>query len=260
MSTPLVTIITATYNRAKMFSECAEAVLAQTFADWQWWVALNFDVGDRLSVLDYQMATAAWKDYRVLPIYFPCNKEARAAYHVPAQIVNWLYPKVTTPYIYWLSDDDLIDPDGLGLLVSAAQPIVRAMTRDELGPFGGSGMTLEKDRYDAVYGRCEVVDQRPDGTYAHGSWCYDDGDVGLGTGIDPHCRLDGGQVLHTADLWRRATADGWQLTDSKADAAANDGTLLRRLAEFARFHYVPARIVTHRRHAGATYHKPQVNP
>jgi len=245
---PLVTIITATYNRPAMFSECAAAVLAQSFTDWAWWVALNFDVGDRLSVLDYQMATAAWKDYRVLPIYFPCNKEARAAYHVPAQIVNWLYPKVTTPYIYWLSDDDLIDPDGLGALLEFAQPY--------------HSITSETERYrcDAVYGRCEVVDQQADGTYAHGSWCYDAGDVGLGTGIDPHCRLDGGQVLHTADLWRRATADGWILTDAKADAASNDGTLLARLAEFARFHYVPTKIVTHRRHAGATHHPPQVHP
>ena len=53
------------------------------------------------------------------------------------------------------------------------------------------------------------VDQQADGTYAHGSWCYDAGDIGLDTGIDPHCRLDGGQVLHTKALWDRATADGW---------------------------------------------------
>jgi hypothetical protein len=61
-------------------------------------------------------------------------------------------------------------------------------------------------------------------------------------------------------LWDKATADGWQLTDSKDDAAGNDGTLLNRLAQFARFHYVPQRIITHRRHSGATHHKSRATP
>jgi hypothetical protein len=109
----------------------------------------------------------------------------------------------------------------------------------------------------AVYGRCEVQDEQPDGSFKTACWCYEAGDVGLSTGIEPKCLLDGGQVLHTRDLWMRAVADGWQLTDAKKDAAANDGTLLNRLAEFARFHYVPQRIVTHRRTKLSTHHKPQ---
>lgn len=277
MSTPLVTIITATYNRPAMFAECAAAVLAQSFTDWQWWVVFNCENYP----WEYSHATPKlWSDPRVQSHWFPVADCERDDLHWPATIVNWLYPKVTTPYIYWLSDDDLIDPDGLGVLVEAAQPKIRAMTRAEMGEWGGAGITTEKERYDAVYGRCEVVDQQPDGSYKTACWCYPgehtdgvvegihhpsttmggvgDWDVGLGTGISPHCRLDGGQVLHTADLWRRATADGWQLTDSKADAASNDGTLLARLAKFARFHYVSQRIVTHRRHAGAAFHRPQL--
>ena len=240
MSTPLVTIITPTYNRPAMFAECAAAVLAQTFTDWVWWVVFNTE---QWTHGYYVSMDNLWKDQRIVPIWYPVLEKERTRFHVPARIVNWLYGKVTTDYIYWLSDDDLIDPDGLKDLVRFA---------NEMASWPGG--------CDAVYGRCEVVDQQPDGTYTHGSWCYDSGDVGLGTAIDPHCRLDGGQVLHTADLWRRATADGWSLTDSKADAASNDGTLLARLAEFARFHYVPTKIVTHRRHAGATHHPPQVHP
>ena len=243
MSTPLVTIITPTYNRPAMFSECAAAVLAQSFTDWAWWVVFNTE---QWTHGYYVSMDNLWKDQRIVPIWYPVLEKERTRFHVPARIVNWLYPKVTTPYIYWLSDDDLIDPAGLEALVEAS---------------------LDEDwdthevwaKHDVVYGRCEVVDQQPDGSYTHGSWCYDSGDVGLGTAIDPHCRLDGGQVLHTADLWRRATADGWQLTDSK-DAGTSDGVLLHRLAEFARFHYVPTKIVTHRRHAGATHHPPQVHP
>lgn len=232
MSQPLVTIISATYNRPAMFAECASAVLAQTFTDWVWWVVFNAVQWPKGYVMDEQQ----WHDPRVIPIWYPASEAERKFCHLPARIVNWLYPKVTTPYIYWLSDDDLIDCDGLAWLVDHANV----------------------HQLSAVYGRCEVTDQQPDGSYAHACWCYDDGDVGGDTGISPHCLLDGGQVLHTADLWRRAVADGWKLSDAKTDAASNDGTLLARLAEFARFHYVPVKIVTHRRHTGATYYRPQL--
>lgn len=254
---PSVTIVTPTYNKPERFAECAAAVLAQSFADWTWWVVFN----EESWVYGYPMPPdPPWNDPRVNLIWYPIMPHWRHQAHIPARIVNWLYPKVTTPYIYFLADDDLIDPDGLGVLVSAMLP--------EPGMWHEDGTGL-----DAVYGRCEVQSEQPDGSFVTTAWCYPGPvkkgadisanisfDVGLGTGVEPHCRLDGGQVLHTADLWSRATADGWQLTDSKDDAAANDGTLLNRLAEFARFHYVPQRIVTHRRTYESTFHKPQVSP
>jgi hypothetical protein len=241
---------------------------------WVWGVVINRVDWPPVYHISF-LAGGSGYDPRIVPIWYAVSGDVRERFHVPAMIVNWLYPKVQTPYIYWLSDDDLIDPDGLGLLLDAAWPYRKA-TKGAI-PY----------EHDAVYGRCEVVDEQADGSYAHGSWCYpglhdgiismefQDGngkplsklaagdasgwDVGLGTAVNPHCLLDGGQVLHTAELWRKATADGWTLTDSKTDAPTNDGTLLNRLAQFARFHYVPQRIVTHRRHKGATYHGPQVS-
>jgi Glycosyl transferase family 2 len=259
MTQPLVTIITPTYNRPAMFAECAAAVLAQSFTDWTWWVVFNcasfpYDYCKP----DCNFHDKLWSDIRFVPIWYPVQEYQRERRYLPAEIINWLYPKVTTPYIYFLADDDLIDSEGLGVLIDATYPDFR-------------GDSFYHSGRDAVYGRCEVIDQQPDGSYKHGAWCYPGEnaefagpftlgafDVGLGTGVNPNCLLDGGQVLHTAELWRKATADGWQLTDANADAAACDGLLLARLAEFARFHYVPQRIVTHRRHAGAAHHKPQV--
>jgi len=156
-----------------------------------------------------------------------------------------------------LADDDLIDRDGLGVLVKEAKPQKRLVP--ERGDFGfGPSIELSKPQYDAVYGRCEVQDEQPDGTFKTGCWCYDGQDVGLNTSIDPDCRLDGGQVLHTKALWDRCTADGWQLSDKKEDAGHNDGQLLSRLAQFATFHYVPQRICTHRRTHLSSFHKPQL--
>lgn len=244
MSQPLVTIITPTYNKPTFFAECAESVLAQTFTDWVWWVVVN--------AWSWPSGYAGrfFNDPRVLTIWCPITEQRRSEVHVPAEIVNWLYHKVTTPYIYFLADDDLIDAEGLYVLVDA-------MRKSERISHPRYGVWWKETQLDAVYGRCEVLDEQPDGTFAHACWCYDAGDVGLGTGINPHCLLDGGQVLHTKALWDKATADSWTLNTSKSDAAANDGTLLNRLAQFARFHYVPQRIVTHRRTHLSTFHKPQ---
>jgi len=234
-----VTIITPTYAKPTFFAQCAESVLAQTYQDWVWWVVFNCEAYP----WEYsQKSSPHWTDPRMLPIWYHTNWQERDLVHVPAQIVNWLYPKVQTPYIYFLADDDLIDREGLAKLV----PVINQPHDDR------------SENKEAVYGRCEVQNEQPDGTFKTGCWCYDGQDVGLNTSIDPDCRLDGGQVLHTKALWDRCTADGWQLSDKKEDAGHNDGQLLSRLAQFATFHYVPQRICTHRRTHLSSFHKPQL--
>jgi hypothetical protein len=240
--TAQVTIITPTYNKPIYFAECAASVLAQTYQDWVWWVVYNFDNGTNNPAYN----SGYLSDPRIVPIYYPIMPELRHEHHWPATIVNWLYPKVQTPYIYFLADDDLIDENGLETLVIAAN---KGGYVNLLGNIVG---------LDAVYGRCEVQNEQPDGSFTTGCWCYEGSDVGLGTGIDPDCRIDSSQILHTKALWDKATADGWQLTDSKEEAAHSDGILLNRLAQFATFHYVPQRINIHRRTRLSECHKPQV--
>ena len=111
--TAKVTIITPTYNKPDYFIECAKSVLDQTYQDWVWWVVFNC----REFPSGYNAYGPWWEDSRIVPIYYPVGETGRAAWHITARIVNWLYPKVQTPYIYFLADDDLIDGDGLGLLV-----------------------------------------------------------------------------------------------------------------------------------------------
>ena len=237
--TAQVTIITPTYNKPTYFAECARSVLAQAYQDWVWWVVFN-----DLWFPDGYMLQPWFHDPRVVPLIYPVSPSTRENAYIPPRIVNWLYPKVQTPYIYFLADDDLIDGDGLGILVPEMN-----MKWDNKGG---------RWSRDAVYGRCEVQNEQPDGSFKTGCWCYEGTDVGLGTGIEPDCKLDSSQILHTKALWDRATADGWQLTDNKDEAAHSDGILLNRLAQFATFHYVPQRINIHRRTRLSTWHKPQV--
>lgn len=240
--TAQVTIVTPTYNKPTYFAQCAESVLAQTFQDWVWWVVINaweWPTG-YLSLIH--------SDPRILPIWFAVRDGVRKRNHVTAWIVDYIYRKVQTPYIYFLADDDLIDKDGLQHLVP------------KLDEYAGlAGVCYEPfSQGQAVYGRCEVQNEQPDGTFITGCWCFDGVDVGLGTGIDPDCRLDSSQILHTKALWDKATENGWRLSDKLEDAAHADGLLLNRLAEFATFHYVPQRINIHRRTRLSEWHKPQL--
>lgn len=241
---PLVTIITPTYNKPTYFAQCAESVLAQTFQDWVWWVVVN----TWTFPLAYEQHLPLFNDSRITPIWFPVDEMIRHTRHVPAAIVNWLYPKVTTPYIYFLADDDLIDPDGLNVLVDAALnlPVFEKQPRTKA--------------LDAVYGRCDVYNEQPDGSFKFAAWCGEGYDIGLNCQTQPDCFIDSSQILHTKALWDRATADGWRLTtDINEEVAGHaDGILLNRLAEFATFHYVPQRIVSHRRTRLSTWHKPQI--
>lgn len=235
-----VTIITPSYNKPALFAQCAESVLSQTYQDWVWWVVFNCETYP----WEYsQKSSPHWTDSRFLPIWYHTHWQDRDAVHIPTRIVNWLYPKVQTPYIYFLADDDLIDQDALEMIFLFMHDAKRAK--------------LDFD-FSAVYGRCEVQNEQPDGSFTTSCWCYEGQDVGLNTSIDPDCRLDGGQVLHTKALWDTATADGWQLSDKKSDAGHNDGQLLSRLAQFTTFYYVPQRIVTHRRTHLSESHKPQL--
>jgi cellulose synthase/poly-beta-1,6-N-acetylglucosamine synthase-like glycosyltransferase len=240
--TAQVTIITPTYNKPTYFQQCLESVLQQTYQDWAWWVILNPDESTFTQGLVSGYAGTWQHNPKIVPILYPVTSEHRKQWHVPAQIVNFFYPKVQTPYIYFLADDDLIDKEGIKTLIDHQEYIV--------------GINYAST--DAVYGRCEVQDEQPDGNFKTSCWCFEGMNVGLGTGIEPDCRLDGGQVLHTKALWDKATADGWQLSDRKEDAGHNDGQLLNRLAQFATFHYVPQKICTHRRTRLSESHRPQL--
>lgn len=137
MSQPLCTIVTPTFNRPALFAECVQSVLAQTYQDWIWWVVFNCENWPK----DYAPADC-WKDPRIIPIWFPVTEAERKDRYIPACIVNWIYPKVQTPYIYFLADDDLIDSEGIRVLLDTLQnKIVRPFMRH------------------AVYGRCEVQDE-----------------------------------------------------------------------------------------------------
>ncbi len=222
-----VTILTPTYNKPRHILECAESVLNQNFKDWHWWIALDGPTQETYDAVKSILNKKVWV------FNTPFSEGAnRFAFHRPAYIVNNIYPCIPTPYIYFLADDDLLHPDGLGSLVTAL----------DMNP-----------TWDIVYGNCEVHNELPDHTYRHMADCYAGRDVGLGTGILPDCLLDGGQILQTKRSWD--ALGSWRLPTDIADAAHNDGIYLNKLAELFTFRYVPTPLLIHRRTPLSTYHR-----
>jgi glycosyltransferase involved in cell wall biosynthesis len=224
---PSATIVTATYNKPAYLREAGLSVLGQTRGDWRWWVvldgadeetaavALDFQETDpRVTVFEEHVAAAdRWvKEYR------------------PAALINKYYPLVTTRFLAWLSDDDVLEPCYLEVLAG------------------------ELDRhlaYDVVFGTCEVVRYAHGGTAQPHAWLRADRAFGVGTDATPGCNIDGGQILQTKRSYD--ALGGWQLPTDFQSASSVDAIYMNQLAE--RFTFVPVarKVMTHRRTPASSF-------
>lgn len=226
--TPLITIITPTYNKEEYLPDAIRSVLGLTFQEWEWWIVLD-NANEATRRIAFHIRDPR---VRVYMETFPEKdrfKECRSA-----KIINEYFPRVWTPYIFWLSDDDLLHPEGLGKLAKALE---------------------EHQDWDVVYGRCQITHELRDGNYAdHGELLHGP-DVGLGCTVQPCCVLDGGQILQTQSAYE--ALDGWQLTTAMHAAAECDGIYLNELAKHFVFHYVDTPLVVHRRTKKSVFCTPE---
>lgn len=215
-----VTIVTATYNKPQFLFDAGLSVLNQSYENWSWWIVLNGSD-------HYTTAVAkgfARKDARVQVFNEPTDEGRRKKEYMPAVIINKYYPLVNTKYIFWLSDDDTLYQEGLKALVEA----------------------LEKDpQKDIVYGDCQFVKLVND-QWKKGKWIRAKQEMGLGTGILPDKRIDGGQFLQTKRSWMIFTKEGLTITTDWRHANHIDGIYMNGLASLFTFYPIPVPVVLHR--------------
>ena len=216
-----VTIVTATYNKPEFLREAADSVFAQTDPGWLWWIILDGadEPTRRLTTLLAEM------DRRIRVVDERTAESLRRAEYRPAVIINKFYPLVTTPYLCWLSDDDLWEPCFLSALC---------------------GKLRRHPKEDVAYGVCENIRQTGD-AWRHKSWHPAERPLqpfGDAFGRMPDCRIDGGQIVHTRRVY--AALDGWQLPTDFRNAGHVDGLFMNQLARRAVFRPVDRKVLTHR--------------
>lgn len=218
-SSSACTILTPTYNKASFLTEAARSVEAQTHSRWEWWLVLD---GPDAETLDVAHALSR-RDPRIHVFHEPTTERERQSVYRPAIILNQFYAKVETPYLCWLSDDDLLEPHYLELLI---------------------GEIESTPNVDVAYGACEVLTQTVTNQWRHLRWLMAEQPVGVGTTRMPDRIIDGGQIVQTKRSYD-ALQGYLQPTDWKL-ANHVDGIYLNELARHFIFVPVFEKVMTKR--------------
>ncbi len=110
MNTPLVTIVTSTYNRADIVRGAIASVLAQDFRDWEMCV-----VGD-CTPDDTAGTVASYKDARLR--YYNLTEKSPPGSHGAIAKNHAIFNMARTPYIAYLDDDDYYRPQYLSTMMA----------------------------------------------------------------------------------------------------------------------------------------------
>ena len=102
MNRPMVDVIIPTVNRLQMLQEAIASIEAQTYQNWQLFVADNGSTD----------GTIEWLDSQSIPWVLETVRGVGSARNAGAAATH-------NPYIYFLDNDDLAEPNGLELMVDA---------------------------------------------------------------------------------------------------------------------------------------------
>jgi len=103
--TPLISVITATYNRENMLTRAIESVLTQTLEDFEYIIVDNGSV-DRSGQIADEFAE---KDSRIRVLYLKPNSGPSGAYNAGLEAARGIF-------VAYVDDDDWVEPDYLEFL------------------------------------------------------------------------------------------------------------------------------------------------
>jgi spore maturation protein CgeD len=202
MTAPLASVFTLSHNKGQYAVEAIKSVLAQDYPDFEYWILENStDASTR------ELIAPLLGDPRIIYEEIDLTASERAACYVPAMLLNRYYPKAAGRYIFYLSDDDLLDPGCVGECVRFldADPDRHVCYFSHRHATGG-GVMLNA-----------IMAVHP---------------MGAGTGepvVD--CRIDGGQIVHRRTVLDAITWPWFPETPEPAQACHADGLFMQRLAD-----------------------------
>jgi glycosyltransferase involved in cell wall biosynthesis len=107
----MIKILCGSYNKKDYVLDAFNSILDQTFRDWQLVILENSTDGDTREVVKQWVKEQ--KDDRIKLKIRNYSPEYRKKFYIPAQFINEEYNKRDADYYFWISDDDIIDPETL---------------------------------------------------------------------------------------------------------------------------------------------------
>jgi spore maturation protein CgeD len=227
---PLASVFTPSYNKGRYAAEAIASVLGQDCPDFEYWILENSDDGTTRDIIAPLLG-----DSRVLYQEIDLDPAQRAGCYPPAMLLNRYYPEAAGKYIFYLSDDDLLDSTCIRtctefLEAHPARRVCYFSHRHEVcGPGGAS----------------------PAGEIA--------ATVPLGGGTEQpvvDCRIDGGQIAHRKDCLDYIDQPWFPETPEPGLACHADGRFMQKLAAHFTFHPVPETLGTKRRTPLSAWDRP----
>ncbi len=231
---PKVSVFIPSFNKGAYVLDALRSVFAQTTPDWELWILENSNDGRTHLIVEnflYEQLGARYlNDWAAKGVYYErlegeeIEKKRREMY-IPAWLLNVYYPEASGKYIFYLSDDDLIDPECLEVMAA------------ELDANPG---------YRVVY--ASMRQGSPTGPGDCGPWP----DIGI-PALDPKmfpgsvdCRVDGGQIMHHKTCLDALAYPYFEENPDSTVARHADGLFLERLVGRFPFWPIPRYLITHR--------------
>jgi glycosyltransferase involved in cell wall biosynthesis len=229
MGKPSVSVFLASYNKGEYVLDAIRSVVAQTNPSWELWILENSNDGVTHLVVENELSKLDVNTrFKVHYERLEGDKieRRRKDTYITAWLLNKYYRRANGKYIFFLADDDLIDPDCFELMAGALDDnpewsVVWAGLRHAhftpagyTGPFADMGIPATDIR--SITGSVD-------------------------------CRIDGGQVLHRTECLRHISSPYYTEATNNDIARHCDGLFLEKLiaAGYA-FYPIPRYLITHR--------------
>jgi glycosyltransferase involved in cell wall biosynthesis len=219
-----VSVFLTSHNKCSYVLDALQSVWNQVREDWELWLLENStDEGRTRCIIDDWLVDKGYEGDPRLHYEVLDDVPRDGSVYVTTWLLNQYYPRANGDHVFFLADDDVIDPD-----------CFKAM----------AGVLDDNPAISAVYaGMRHLTVCQPGDVTA--------GDIGIGADVvrgpdAVDCCIDGGQVMHRKSCLDKLTQPYFHELLDPTVTRHCDGIFLKRIAEHFPFYPIPRYLVTHR--------------
>jgi glycosyltransferase involved in cell wall biosynthesis len=225
---PKVSIFLPSFNKGDYVLDALRSVFAQTMENWELWLLENSNDSLTRETIDRELATQPPEilaKIRYEKLDGEAIEKVRREKYITTWLLNVYYPEANGEYVFYLSDDDLIDPNCLEVMAGALDAHLS---------------------WEVVY--CSLRHGTPTGPGDVGPF-PNSGIPAIGAKTFPGTvdgQIDGGQIMHYKSCLDHLRYPYFEETNHGPTARHSDGIFMERLVGRFPFWPVPDFLVTHR--------------